>query len=344
MSVNPVGREPPLPPAGGPEAYAHYLRVRDLVRAMQESEPQEGLTPSERHMLTALDGLWDAPPKEVATLRAWSKPITGVLRSHYKGPAAESTRIRLERDLGRLLEKGDPALLVDEPHALGGFGFEAHGKRYNEDTLRFFRVMSLLQEAALLKEFGDPGRRRTVWDIGGGWGGFAYQFKTLRPNVTYLITGHPSVFLASAVYLTAMFPSAVVRFYDRARPDAFWDGWDAVDFAFAPESAVAGMRPPSVDLTIDLMTLERMTQTRIAAHVQRAYDVECRYLLTVCPAGIPSADIVSPVQPAVERCYWPHPVSAPLYLAKRLALGTAKRGGEHAVKHTYLLGWRRLRV
>jgi hypothetical protein len=327
-----------------PEAFAHYLRVRDLLRGMQESEPQEALTASERQMLLALEALWDAPPKEIATLRAWSKPITGVLKSHYKGPAADGTRIRLERDLGRLLEKGDPALLVDEPHALGGFGFEAQGKRYNEDTLRFFRVMSLLQEAALLKEFGDPGRRRTVWDIGGGWGGFAYQLKTLCPNVTYLITGHPSLFLISAVYLTVLFPSATVRFYDRAQPDLFWDGWDAVDFAFAPESAVAGMRPPSVDLTIDLMTLERMTPSRIAAHVQHAYDLNCRYFFSVCPSDTLESDVVSPVQPAVDRLYWPHPVSAPLYLAKRLALGVTRRGGPDAITRTYLLGWRRLRV
>jgi hypothetical protein len=262
-----------------------------------------------------------------------------VRRSYYRGPRAEDARLKLEKDLERLLEKGEPSLLVDEPPVLGGYGFYGFGKVYNEDTLRFFRVMSLLHDAALMKDLRRPGPRRTVWEIGGGWGGFAYQFKSLCPDVTYLITGMPELFLVSAVYLRTLFPGARFRFYDEAQPDAFWQDWDQVDFAFAPEHVVGHMHPPRLELAIDVMTLEHQSAARIEMHVRRAHELGCRYFFSVCPVGDPDPAVASPVAPVVDRWYWLHPVSTPAGLVKRLALGTEKRG---TVEHTYRLGWRRL--
>jgi hypothetical protein len=321
------------------QAFQHYLRVRDQVRGLQEMEASDdGLTPAERRMLSSLEMLWDAGPEDIADLRHHCKSISGVRRSDYTGPKAPAIKARVERELQRLLEKGDRALWVEEPAALGGFGFNGLGKRYNEDTLRFFRVLSVLQDAALLKEFRGAGPRRTVWEIGGGWGGFAYQFKTLCPNVAYLITAPPTLLLISTVYLMTLFPEARFRFYERTQPDAFWQDWDAVDFAFAPETVVSEMRPPGLALTVDVMALERMSPARIDHHVRRAYALGSRYFVSVCPVGDPDPELASPVRPAVERCYWPHPVSAPVYLAKRLGLTSGSRGMER----TFLLGWKRL--
>jgi hypothetical protein len=332
----PAPAAPPVPT----DAFEHYLRVRDHVRVFREEEPTgDAVTPSERRMSSELDVLWDASPEIVSLLRHQCRAITGVSASDYQN-SKPSARTRLEHELTRLLQYGDPELWVAEPTILGGFGFNGLGKLYNEDTLRFFRVISLLQEAALMKEFHDTDSRRTVWEIGGGWGGFAYQFKTLCPNVTYLITGAPEMSLLSAVYLMTLFPTARFRFYDRACPAAFWQDWENIDFAFAPESVVAEMRPPSVDLAVDVMMLERMSVGRIVRHVQRAYDLGARYFVSVC-ASDPDPAIGSPVQPAVERLYWRHPVSAPEYLAKRFAV---RAGRGVPIKRTYFLGWKRLHV
>ena len=84
--------------------------------------------------------------------------------------------------------------------------------------------------------------------------------------------------------------------------------------------------------------LEWMSPERIERHVQRAYALGSRYIASVCPSGNPDPEAANPVQPVIERWYWPHPVSAPLYLAKRLALSS--RGRE--VDRTYVLGWKRL--
>jgi hypothetical protein len=341
LPVTDAARVPVDAPQPAPsDAFEHYLRVRDHVSVLREEAPAgEAVTPSERHMSSELEAFWDASPEMVSLLRHQGRAISGVSASDYQD-FKPSARTRLEQELTRLLQYGDAALWVAEPTALGGFGFNGLGKLYNEDTLRFFRVISLLQEAALMKEFHDTASRRTVWEIGGGWGGFAYQFKTLCPNVTYLITGPPEMALLSAVYLMTLFPTARFRFYERSCPAAFWQDWANVDFAFAPERVVAEMRPPTVDLAVDLMMLEHMSAGRIVRHVQRAYDLGARYFVSVCPSD-PDPAIVSPVQPAVERLYWRHPVSVPGYLARRFAV---RAGRGVAVKRTYFLGWKRLHV
>ena len=68
----------------------------------------------------------------------------------------------------------------------------------------------------MLDEIRAPGRK-LVWEIGAGWGGFAYQFKTLFPDVTYVIVDLPELFLFSATYLMTLFPEAKVSSRQRRR-------------------------------------------------------------------------------------------------------------------------------
>lgn len=192
-----------------------------------------------------------------------------------------------------------------------------------------------------MNEFRAPSPGRTVWEIGGGWGGFAYRVKTLCPAVTYLVTGLPDLFLLSAVYVKTLFPSARVRFYDPEAPDAFWKDWETVDFAFVPEQYVDEIRPPSLGLTLDLGTLERMTPERAARHVERAHQAGSRYFVALLCAGNETAAATASVQSIVERFYWPHPVSAPGHLASRYGVRPSDDGSSPS---TYFLGWRRLRV
>lgn len=268
-------------------------------------------------------------------LRRYREAASGGRAADYETDG-HALRGLLERDLRRLLVRGDESLWVDEPPVPGSFGFRSAGKRYNQDTLRFFRVISLLQDAALIKDFRAPSSRRTVWEIGGGWGGFAYHFKTLCPNSTYLITGREEQLALSAVYLRALFPDARFRFYESEHADAFWRDWACVDFAFAPEAVVPRMTPPSVDLTVDLLSLEHMSESCAGMHVQRAYDLGSRYFVSIGPSG-PGSNGASPVLPAIERLYWRHPVCAPESLAKRLSLPDGPASSER----TYFLGWKR---
>jgi hypothetical protein len=333
--------EAALVAASATQASAHFLRVRDRVRPLLAAMPADnGVTPAEQRVLAALQPLWDAPPDTIAALRRHAAALSGIRPDDYADTAERTVKYKYERDVRRLLFRGDAGLWVDEPPVLGAFGFTSNGRRYNEDTLRAFRVMSLLHDAALVGEFRDGSPRRTVWEIGGGWGGFAHHFKTVCPDVTYLITGRPELFLLSAVYLMTLFPAARFRFYDPADADAFWRDWGSVDFAFAPECVVSTMQPPSLALTVDLITLEHMNAARIGLHVRRAHDLGSRYFASVCPMGTSNGAVGTPVEPELDRFYWRHPVSAPESLARRLSLSP----GEGGVDRTYFLGWKRLHV
>jgi putative sugar O-methyltransferase len=219
---------------------------------------------------------------------------------------------------------------VHEPPALGGFGVQSPGSMFNEDSLRFFRMVRLLQDAELLPDVRTP--RRTIWEIGGGWGGLAYYFKKVAPQATYLITSTPLLLLLSATYLMTLFPAANFRFYDPAAPDEFWRSWDEVDFAFAPESAVPDLRPPSLALTVDFGMFERMHTSRVAQHVAKAHQLCSRYLLSLCAFEDEAA--AARVTTAIDSHYWLHPVALPDYLGRYLGVDRGE---------TYVLGWRRLR-
>lgn len=288
------------------------------------------LTPSENALLAELDDLWQAGPEAIAELRRrYGKAITGVRRSKY---AADLVRTRLQRDRLRLLENGEPTLWVGESPLLGGFGLRSDATLYNEDTLRCFRILSLLNDAMVLPDFRAPATRSTVWEIGGGWGGFAQQFKTLFPNVTYVITAAPTLLLLSATYLLTLFPDAQVRFFQPANPAGFWNNWETIDFAFAPQTVVDRLRLHDLALTIDIGMLERMSIPRINDHVQRAFDLGCRYMLSV-PLNN-DLQRAEDVRSAIQRWYWLHPMTVPAYLERRFGV---RNGG-------LVLGWRRLRA
>ena len=339
----PVGATIGDPGAADPQAagaFEHYRCVRDHVRRLRDIDaPRDGLTAVEGDVVAALAPLWDADPQTIGTLRRHAAVMTGTRPDDYSGSTAALTT-RLEPELRKLLKQDEQGLWVDEPRALGGFGVTAVGRFFNEDTLRQFRAISLLQHAGVLKDFR-PGRgRRTVWEIGGAWGGFAAHFRQLCPDVSYLMTGRAESLLVAAVYLKTFFPAARFRFFDPAAPEAFWRDWDAVDFAFAPEAAVPALDPPRLDLVVDLMALERMTAARITLHVERAHAIGCRYFLSLCPSSDPPSELALPVQPTLERWYWPHPVSASAYVSKWLAVRRGRQAGP--VKRTYVLGWKRL--
>jgi hypothetical protein len=287
-------------------------------------------TSSERELLADLDELWRADADTVADLRRFGKTLSGVRRSNYKGERAELVKQRLDRDRLKLLEHGDPGLWVNEPAVLGGFGLHGDNVFYNEDTLRFFRIACLLNDAALVREFRVRTPRSTLWEIGGGWGGFAHYFKTLFPDVTYLITAPPTLLLLSATYLMTLFPDARFRFFQPAHPAAFWRDWESIDFAFAPDMAIDQLRPVKVAITVDIGMLERMDGARVRAHVQRAFDLDCRYLLSVCLDD--EAQNASSVRTAVEARYWLHPMATRAYLDRYLLV----RSG------AFLLAWKRL--
>ena len=179
-----------------------------------------------------------------------------------------------------------------------------------------------------------------MWESGGGWGGFAYQFTRVCPNVTYVITAPPELFLVSAVYLATALPEARCRFVDAASPGAAWDQWEDADFVFVPDTDLARFAPPRLDLTVDLGAWLLMTAGRVRDHVRRAFELGSRYVFSVLPADTAAAD-VSRVWGGVDPWYGCTRCRRAPRRCPRCRIAVAA-GVPPDTRHMHLAAWRRL--
>jgi hypothetical protein len=93
------------------QAFPRYLHVREEVRRLCAAVPAtDGMTASEQRMLVALEPLWDATPEMITGLRRQATAISGVRASDYADDVNRSMRIGFQRDLRRLLTRGDSTL------------------------------------------------------------------------------------------------------------------------------------------------------------------------------------------------------------------------------------------
>jgi hypothetical protein len=321
-------------------AAADFLHVRDWARGWRTDYAAAIGQPSDEEQAVAqtLAYLWDAPPDSVASLRRACEPLGGARAADYDSRETELFP-RLKREVFFLRKHFGPDLFVEEPRTLGGFGYVEQTLLFNEDTAKHFTALIALQDAAILQAFREPGSRRVVWEIGGGWGGFAYQFTRVCRDITYVISGSPEQLLISAVYLAAAVPGARRRLVTGAASDTV-DGDDA-DFVFVPGHLLSSWRPSRLDLTIDLMALRAMAGPRAAAHLEQSFQLGSRYLFTMRPGVASPADEC--VERALERWYWPHPVPR-----RRDPRDLAAVGGDVSrlppARFAHLAGWRRIRV
>jgi hypothetical protein len=251
---------------GESAGYRNYLRVREHVLDMKDRERAGVGAPSEywRMELDHLDFIFDASPIVIDDLRGHSYGITGVRPYDYRDVVSgKGGRAGFEAKLQALRALDERGLLVPEASLLGGFGYEIDGALYNIDTLKFYEVLIGLERAGFLEEFRS-GAGRCMCEIGPGWGGFAYQFKTLFPNATIVLVDFPELFLFSATYLLTAFPDA------RA---AFWGGpggeqpGTQLDFVFVANSEIASFAPAALDLTVNMVSFQEMTTEQVRSYV-----------------------------------------------------------------------------
>jgi putative sugar O-methyltransferase len=317
-------------------AWANYITVRDWASRMRDTGATVALSDREQQIVAALTPLWDADRHTIGTLRRWMSPTSGGSVSDYE-PASDTLSLRLRRELDIVRKQVGADLFVQESSVLGGFGTRRNDRLFNQDTVTFFKTMAALKDGGVLTPFRAATSRRIVWEIGGGWGGFAYQFKTLCPNVTYVITGLPIMLLVSAVYLMSAFPEARVHFSGEHGSGISWERWEEFDFIFAPESALPSVSPPRLDLALDIAALGAMDATRVESHVQRTFECGAGYIYSMMPANAPAA--AATIWRQIERLYWPHPIPPRGPAGMKDPSRT-----DDDLDLVHLVGWRRLRV
>ena len=299
-------------------SFETYQRVRDAVLRMKTlAKPGAGSDePSDywAEELENFDYMIEASPLVIRKLRQHAFHITGIRPYDYRN--ARDQQSHFERRLHALTEIGGRELLVPEHPALGGFGFEIDGALHNVDTLKFFEVLIGMKRSGLLTPTGGSGgskgsggsgsggsggSRRLVLEIGGGWGGFAYQFKTLWPNTTYVVVDFPELFLYSATYLGTVFPDARLRFWE-AGGESLAD-WEDADFIFIPNTAVSDLRSVKPDLLVNLVSFQEMTGNQVEAYARLAAEIGCSAIYSLNRERSPYNREIESVSQVLARYY-----------------------------------------
>ena len=315
-------------------ARERVLEMRALVASMPDSRPSAYW----EEELSTFEYMLDASPLVIEKLRHHTHCLTGLRAYDYRSHKTRA-RTKFARKLRALVGAGSSEWLVPEWRALGGFGFEIDDQLYNIDTLKFFEVLIALHKGSVLQEFLGNRDRRLVWEIGAGWGGFPYQFKTLCPNVTYVISDFPELFLYSATYLMTAFPGAKVGFYGEEPTDRLFERWHELDFIFMPNTSLAEMRPSRLDLTINMVSFQEMTEAQVAAYVERAHALNCPFVYSLNREKSAYNPEIESVSEILSRYYWPREIAV-------LPVPYTKMMDEEPSAHDYkhIIGWRRVKT
>jgi hypothetical protein len=322
-------------------AFKNYELARDRVLDMRQqvmAAPENRPSAYWEEELSTFEYMLDATPLVIEKLRHHTHCLTGLRAYDYRSHKARA-KTRFVEKLGALVDVGSRDLLVPEWRPLGGFGFEIDGHLFNVDTLKFFEVLIALQKGSVLQEFRGNSDRRLVWEIGAGWGGFAYQFKTLCPNVTYVISDFPELFLYSATYLMTAFPEAKVGFWGEEPIDRLLETWHKRDFIFLPNSSLAEMTLPRLDLTVNMVSFQEMTEAQVVAYIERAYALNCPFVYSLNRDKSSYNPEIKSVSEILARYYWPHEIPVlPVPYTKMMD----ERPSNNDYKH--IIGWRRVKA
>jgi hypothetical protein len=259
--------------------FRHYDHVRDLVLRMMDDAASYAPSSYWQQEVEGFDYLFDASPLVIAKLREHGYHLTGLRPYEYREHHSDYAR-RFASKLRRLREVDPTGLFVPESPVLGGFGHRIDGQLVNLDTLRFYECLIALDRAGVIEQLRGAGRHH-VLEIGAGYGGFAYQLKTLSPNTTYTIVDLPPTLLFSATYLKAAFPGACMKFYGETATDALFDDLDRVDFLFLPAHAVSRLPIPAAELAVNLASFQEMTSAQVKEYVDKLADSGCPRLYSL---------------------------------------------------------------
>lgn len=330
--------------------YKNYLEIRERVFLMLDAMRRNGLyEPSAywQEELENFDYLFDASPLVINKLRHHSYHITGLRVYDYRSNKAAAQR-QFEEKLRELRGLDDLGLLVPESRELGGFGFNIDGKLYNIDTLKYYEALIALHRGEVLREFRGNTERKIVWEIGPGWGGFPYQFKTVCPNSTYVLTDFPELFLFSATYLLTLFPEAKAAFYGERPLAEIMERWREYDFIFLPNTSLEEFHPSRIDLTVNMVSFQEMRSDQVEAYARKAFESGCRYLYSLNRDRSAYNTELSNVREIISRYYWLHDVYVlPVSYTKMLDQEKVPKNEKMAkspLDYAHCIGWRRMSV
>lgn len=248
--------------------YKNYRVVKDYVTTLVQQDRNISFSDYWNEEVAGFSYMFDASPFITRSLREHCYHITGIrayeYRSHHNHQA-ELFKVKLNR-----LQKRDTRnLLVPENSAMGGFGHVTDYGLINIDTLKFYESLIAMDRFGLLPDA--ESERQIVAEIGSGWGGFAYQFKTLFPNTTYLLIDLPHTMLFSATYLKTVFKGSKFLLFDGA--DHSSEDFKHYDFVFMPPAGFEQIG--KLDLMINMVSFQEMAESQVENYIAMAKETGC---------------------------------------------------------------------
>ena len=254
-----------------------YLSVRERVLEMLEERSRGKAQPSDywKQELAGFNHMFDASPLLIQTLREHCYHLTGIRPYEYRRHHDFQKR-QFAQKLQALRDIDQAQLFVPESTELGGFGHEIDGDLVNLDTLKFYEVLLGLDRANFLEKAGKQSPdRRVILEIGAGWGGFAYQFKTLFPESTFVILDLPETLLFSATYLRTLFPNARTFLHGDASFSSLRRNITQYDFVFLPDYCLRNLELARLDLAINMVSFQEMTTEQVSRYIAKTADLGC---------------------------------------------------------------------
>lgn len=248
--------------------YRKYLiSRREILNMINRTENRNLASKYWKEELAGFEYMFDASPLIINKLRHHTYHLTGLHDYNYRKHHNHSL-VKFQKKFNYLKQKDKSNLFIGESQKLGGFGFRIDGYLINLDTLKFYEALIIMDHSGLLDTFRN-GQSKTILEIGAGWGGFAYQFKSLFKDVNYIIVDLPGSLLFSATYLLTLFPSANYKFITNHN-DLIKLSTNTYDFIFIPYYLWHDLKFTPPDLIVNMVSFQEMTSSQVEGYIKKS--------------------------------------------------------------------------
>ena len=289
----------------GSLAYKNYQSFcSKIIEFIDKSEINNDDTPSEywKEELEGFKYMLDASPFIVNKLREHCYHITGVHSYPYREHHSHSSK-SFENKLNQLKKVDSNNLLIGESTEMGGFGHNINGELINIDTLKFYESLIALDKFGIFKKQQNNTSKFIALEIGGGWGGFGYQFKKTIPKSTYIIVDLPGTLLFSSVYLSTIFPDSKVYFYDKKTLQNLKNNIEEYDFVFLPHFVIDEIILDKINLGINMVSFQEMTENQVLTYLKWLKNSNCESIYSHNKAKSPHNNQISDVHELIANFF-----------------------------------------